>query len=201
LMRLLEALHNAGFIHGDLKIDNCLLRLEELSPSEWSSNYSPSGEQGWSSKGLKLIDFGRSIDTKLFPQGQEFIAEWETDEKDCVEIREGRSWTFQTDYFGLLSIVYCMFFGKYIQASSLTKAGGRYKLATPMKRYWQTELWTRLFDLLLNPKMVREDGGLPITEELVTVRKEMEIWLKANCNRTSGTLKGLLRKVEMYCLQ
>ncbi|THV07416.1 hypothetical protein K435DRAFT_742569, partial [Dendrothele bispora CBS 962.96] len=202
LMKLLEALHNAGFIHGDLKIDNCLLRLDELSsPSEWASNYSPSGEQGWGAKGLKLIDFGRTIDTKLFPSDQQFIAEWETDERDCFEIREGRPWTYQTDYFGLLSIIYCMFWGKYIQASSLSKVGERYKVTTPLKRYWQTVLWTRLFDVLLNPGMVREDGSMPVSEELGMIRKEMEEWLKANCNRTSGTLKGLLRKVEMYCLR
>lgn len=205
LLRLLEAMHNIGFIHGDLKIDNCLLRLEDVpgGSSAWQSTYQPSGDGGWSSKGLKLIDFGRTIDTRLFPSGQQFIAEWQTDERDCAEIREGRPWTFQSDYYGLAGIVYCMLFGKYMQANAVTSVAGeqRRKIATPFKRYWQTEMWGSLFDVLLNPCQVRRDGHLPVSEELGALRKQMEVWLQGNCNRTSNTLKGLLKKVEMSCLR
>ncbi|KIJ14323.1 hypothetical protein PAXINDRAFT_163480 [Paxillus involutus ATCC 200175] len=207
LLRFLEGMHTAGFIHGDLKIDNCLLRLEELpgGASSLSSVYQPSGEGGWKYRGVKVIDFGRTIDTSLFPAGhsQQFIADWPTDDRDCLEIREGRPWTYQTDYFGLAGIVYCMLFGKYIEASSVTLAPGFtesdpvYKIATPFKRYWQTDILTRLFDMLLNPCRVRVDKSLPICEELGTIRVEMEAWLQSNCNRSSNTLKGLLKKVEL----
>ncbi|KAF8149933.1 hypothetical protein B0H34DRAFT_731786 [Crassisporium funariophilum] len=207
LLRLLEAMHAAGFIHGDLKIDNCLLRLEDVpgGAAAWSGLYQPSGEGGWSYKGLKVIDFGRTIDTRLFPPGQQFLADWATDERDCVEVREGRAWTYQTDYFGLAGIIYCMLFGKYIQASSVvpttSEEGGqqRYRIATPFKRYWQTDVWNRLFDVLLNPCLVRPGGELPVCDALGGLRKEMEGWLKGNCDRTSNTLKGLLKKVEMSC--
>ncbi|KAJ3783055.1 hypothetical protein GGU11DRAFT_781981 [Lentinula aff. detonsa] len=208
LLRLLEVMHTIGFIHGDLKIDNCLLRLEDIpeGSSSWSNAYRPSGEGGWSYKGLKVIDFGRTIDTRLFPADQQFIADWETDERDCMEIQQGKPWTFQTDYFGLAGIIYCMFFGKYIQSNSIgssTSHDGitKLKLMTPLKRYWQTDLWARLFDLLLNPTDVRPDGHMPISDELGSIRTEMEEWLQANCNRTTGTLKGLLKKVEMSCLR
>lgn len=205
LLRLLQATHDAGFIHGDLKIDNCLLRLEDVpgGASAWSSLYQPSGEGGWSYKGLKVIDFGRTVDTRLFPPGQQYIAEWPTDDRDCFEVRENRPWTYQTDYFGLVGIIYCMLFGKYIQESSVASISAdghsRYKIATPLKRYWQTDLWNRLFDVLLNPGLVRPQGQLPVSEELGGLREEMEAWLQANCNRTSNTLKGLLKKVEVSC--
>lgn len=205
LLRLLQATHDAGFIHGDLKIDNCLLRLEDVpgGASAWSSLYQPSGEGGWSYKGLKVIDFGRTVDTRLFPQGQQYIAEWATDDRDCFEVRENRPWTYQTDYFGLGGIIYCMLFGKYIQESSVASISAdgrsRYKIATPLKRYWQTDLWNRLFDVLLNPGLVTSQGQLPVSEELGGLREEMEAWLQANCNRTSNTLKGLLKKVEVSC--
>ncbi|TFK75247.1 hypothetical protein BDN72DRAFT_955245 [Pluteus cervinus] len=209
LLRLIEAMHNAGFIHGDLKIDNCLLRLEDVpgGSSAWSGLYQPSGEGGWKHKGLKLIDFGRTIDTKLFSPGHQYIAEWDADERDCFEVREGRPWTYQTDYFGLAGIIYCMLFGKYIQSSSITTTPRssstqppQHKISTPFKRYWQKDIWNKLFDLLLNPCSVHPDESLPISNELAEVRKEMEVWLQANCNRTSNTLKGLLKKVEMSCL-
>ncbi|KAG6879877.1 hypothetical protein C0992_010230 [Termitomyces sp. T32_za158] len=201
LLRLVEAMHKIGFIHGDLKIDNCLLRLEDVpgGASAWSSSYSPSGEGGWSHKGLRVIDFGRTIDTRLFPAGQQFIADWPTDDKDCFEARQDRPWTYQADYFGLVGIIYCMLFGKYIHAGAIDSTSARHKLATPLKRYWQTGLWNRLLDVLLNPTTARPDGQLPLSDELGVLRREMESWLQANCNRASGTLKGLLKKVQVSC--
>ena len=208
LMRTLEGLHRAGFIHGDVKIDNCLLRLEDVPgpATAWAALYDPAGEGGWSYKGITLIDFGRTIDTKLFPAGQMFVGDWATDARDCFELREGRPWTFQTDYFGLAGIIFCMLYGKYIEAASVVAAGPtqdgnmRYKLATPFKRYWQGELWTRLFDLLLNPTHVRSNGSSPLCDEMAELRGEMETWLQANCNRASNSLKGLLKKVGLSIL-
>lgn len=209
LLRTLEGLHRAGFIHGDVKIDNCLLRLEDVPgpPAAWAAQYDPAGAGGWAHKGITLIDFGRTIDTRLFPAGQTFIGDWAADARDCRELREGRPWTFQTDYFGLAGIIYCMLYGKYIEAASVVPAGPagpdgrtRYKLATPFKRYWQGDLWTRLFDLLLNPTLVRPDGSLPLCDEMAELREEMERWLQANCNRASNSLKGLLKKVGLSIL-
>ena len=215
LLRLLEGLHKAGFIHGDLKIDNCLVRLEDVSPSSaWAAQYDPAGTGGWHSKGIKLIDFGRTIDTHMFPRGQTFVAEWATDARDCVEMREGRPWTYQADYFGLAGIVYCMLYGKYIEASSIVRVtpppqqqqqqqGNRtqYKLATAFKRYWQVDLWTRLFDVLLNPSLVNPDGALPVSDTLAQLREEMETWLQENCTRSTNTLKGLLKKIELSVIR
>ena len=221
LLRLLEGLHGAGIIHGDLKIDNCLVRHEDVVPaSAWAAQYDPAGAGGWRSKGITLIDFGRAIDTRMFPHGQAFVADWATDARDCVEMRDGRPWTYQADYFGLAGIVYCMLYGKYIEASSIVHvtpqngAGGgsrgaeqqqpngpRYKLAMAFKRYWQADLWTRLFDVLLNPCLVQTDGALPVTDTLALLRAEMETWLQANCNRSSNTLKGLLKKVELSVIR
>ncbi|KAM6504526.1 other/BUB protein kinase [Amanita muscaria] len=208
LLRLVEAMHSVGFIHGDLKIDNCLLRLEDVpgGVSAWSSMYQPSGESGWASKGLRIIDFGRTIDTRLFPNDQQYLAEWETDERDCFEARENQPWTYQADYFGLAGIIYCMLFGKYLQTSSIVVTqkddlGRRYKIGTPFKRYWQADLWNRIFDILLNPSLVRADSSSPLCGELGELRKDMEKWLRANCNRSSNTLKGLLKKVEMASLR
>lgn len=143
LLRVIESLHRSEFIHGDMKIDNCLVRLDAIPSAEggtsaWSNQYSASGDNGWRHKGMKLIDFGRGIDLSLFPAGekQKFKADWKIDERDCVEMREGREWSYETDYFGLASICYCMLFGKYIATESTTTPEGArwHKINTPLKR-------------------------------------------------------------------
>jgi checkpoint serine/threonine-protein kinase len=157
LLKLVEGLHSTGFIHGDLKIDNCLVRLDAIPSSEggtsaWSTQYDRNGLHGWSRKGVKLIDFGGAIDTSLFPAGEKqmFVADWKTDERDCVEMREGRTWSYQTDYWGLASVAYCLLFGKYIQTEQVEEHGAkRYKIATPLKRV--SEVWTSLYILANAP--------------------------------------------------
>ncbi|KAL5504129.1 BUB1_2 [Sanghuangporus vaninii] len=206
LLKFVESMHSIGFIHGDLKIDNCLLRLEEVpgGVNAWSGMYQPTGEGGWKYKGIKMIDFGRTIDTRMYPAGQQFIADWKTDVYDCLEMREDRPWTYETDYFGLAGIIYCMLFGKYFDQSTIIPISStepvRYKPAAQFKRYWQSDLWSRLFDLLLNPTLVRPDRSLPLVPELVLFREEMETWLSSNCSRSTNTLKGLLKKIERSVL-
>ncbi|CAE7180943.1 unnamed protein product [Rhizoctonia solani] len=200
LLRLISTMHAAGFVHGDLKIDNCLLRTEDV-PDEaraWSSKYDPSGEYGWSYKGVRMIDFGRGIDTNLFQPGQTFVGDWPADQRDAVELREGRPWTFQTDYFGLAGIVYCMLFGKYIETVAYQDGERtKHKINMTLKRYWQTEIWSTLFDTLLNPTTVRPDGSMPLTAELDELRGKMEQWLVENCDKGSRSLKSLLKKVSI----
>ncbi|KAG8950085.1 hypothetical protein FRC00_007856 [Tulasnella sp. 408] len=203
LLRVVEGLHAQGVIHGDLKIDNCLLRLAELD-SSWSAKYDPTGGNGWSEQGIRLIDFGRAIDTTWFAEGQTFCGDWPADARDCPEIREGRPWTFETDYWGLAGIIYCMLFRKYIDTTTVDGPGGvkRYKIATPLKRYWNTDLWNRVFDVLLNPRLVRPDQKLPISNELAVLREEMEQWLVVNSVKGKGgvTLKAMLKKILRWSM-
>ncbi|KAG8968627.1 hypothetical protein FRC03_006748 [Tulasnella sp. 419] len=200
LFKIVEGLHVNGFIHGDLKIDNCLVRLAHVpgGPNAWSLRYDPTGENGWSMQGIQLIDFGRAIDTTLFPEGQTFEGDWPTDARDCIEMREGKPWTFEADYHGLAGIIYCMLFKKYIEIVPVVPSSEkhkRYKVAAQFKRYWNGDLWGRIFDLLLNPKKVRSDGTLPIPDEMAKLRHEMEQWLVENSTKGSKNLRGMLKKI------
>ncbi|KAF3941620.1 hypothetical protein ABW19_dt0209422 [Dactylella cylindrospora] len=201
LLRTVEALHSKGILHGDLKADNCLLRLHPVNDNEWSSKYDPAGGNGWNKKGMVLIDFGRGVDMRNFRKDVGFIADWKTDKQDCPEMREMRPWTYQIDYYGVAAIVHSMLFGKYIETTTVSGDGPgkkRYKIVNGMKRYWQGEIWTEMFDLLLNPGLFTEgeEGGvMPVTRGVRKVREKMEEWIVANCERGVG-LKGWLRKVE-----
>lgn len=235
LLRAVEAMHSVGILHGDLKADNCLVRLlpssspslsSSLSSSSadyWDSEYQPSGTGGWSAKGLCLIDFGRGIDMRHFKPDVQFIADWKTGKADCAEMREMRPWTWQVDYWGMAGVAHSLLFGKYIEdvavdlssrdgAAAIGNDGGssggggllgvaaarKWKLKEALKRYWQTELWTALFDVLLNPAgyAAREEdsGKMPVMKTLRRCREDMEAWLEREAGRRG--LKAGLRRLE-----
>lgn len=174
LLRTVEAMHAADVIHGDLKIDNCLVRLD--GEDEWSSAYAADGSGGWAAKGVQLIDFGRAIDLACYPPGQTFVCDWTPGAQDCVEMREARPWRHQADYYGIASIVHCLLFGQYMSTARVP-ADGRVetRIQQPLRRYWQTELWARLFGELLNPGA---DGV-----NLGALRRDMASWLEENSCR------------------
>ncbi|TVY82985.1 Checkpoint serine/threonine-protein kinase bub1 [Lachnellula suecica] len=205
LLRTVEALHSKGILHGDLKADNCLVRLDCLSDSDvWSTKYRKDGSGGWNKKGVALIDFGRGIDMKVFRPDVQFIADWKTGPQDCAEMRELRPWTYQIDYHGLAGIIHSMLFGKYIDTVADKGAGigatakKSWRIRESLKRYWQVEIWGSCFELLLNPGMLvegEEGSKLPVLRGLKNVREKMEAWLEGNSEKGLGLQAGI-RKLE-----
>lgn len=207
LTRTLECLHTYRFLHGDFKIDNCLIRLDDVpggAARNWSNSYKADGSGGWKHKGLSMIDFGRTVDLDNFEAAQTFITDVKTDKHDCAEVREGRPWVYQPDYFGLACIAHVLLFGKYLetQSSKDSQTGQfRYSIKEPLKRYHQANLWNRFFDLLLNPtSFTNSDPAKPITHLLKESRHDMERWLESNSDKNGKSLKGLLKKLEIWAL-
>jgi len=215
LLKTVEAMHSIGILHGDLKADNCLVRL--FPSGVWDTQYCPEGSNGWSSKGLCLIDFGRGIDMRAFRPDVAFVADWKTGKQDCVEMRELRPWTYQVDYFGIAGVIHSLLFGKYIEDVAVDAAmpkdfgdGDRtigigiaskkkWKLREGLKRYWQSELWAPLFEILLNPtsNVEGEEGGkMPCVKGLRACRESMERWLQGDGGRRNGGLRNSLMRLE-----
>lgn len=190
IIKVVESLHSVDLLHGDLKIDNCLLRLEE--PKEtWTNQYNRHGENGWSAKGITLIDFGRAIDLRQFKAEQRFLADWTCDDHDCFELQTGQSWKYEIDYHGIASIAYCLLFGKYIEV--IQGVDQLLAVDKPFRRYWQVDLWTALFRLCLNSGHLSKSGGVDVAKELKNVRLRMETYLEENCFR-AGKVRLLFVK-------
>jgi checkpoint serine/threonine-protein kinase len=205
LFRTIESLHSKSLLHGDLKADNCLVRLDALSDTDvWTSQFRRDGTSGWNKKGIALIDFGRGIDMKAFRPDVQFIADWKTGPQDCAEMRDLRPWTWQIDYHGLAGIVHSMLFGKYIdtvadKGAGLGAQGAKtWRIRESLKRYWQTEIWGAVFALLLNPaaNLEGEEGTkMPVLKGMRRCREQMEAYLEANSEKGTGLQAGL-RKLE-----
>ncbi|KAG7666039.1 BUB1 [[Candida] subhashii] len=131
---------------------------------DWNDQYMPN-DPAWAKKSISLIDFGRGIDLSLFPKHTRFITKnMKVDEQDCVEMNEGLPWTYEADYYGLAGIVHTLLFGTYIKVQKSSM--GHVSLRATFKRYWQTELWSALFEMLLNPYEVGTTVHEPKMEEL-----------------------------------
>ncbi|KIX06499.1 uncharacterized protein Z518_04475 [Rhinocladiella mackenziei CBS 650.93] len=200
LLRTLEDLHRVGILHGDLKGDNCLVRFDPAI--ELSSPFDSEGNHGWGGRGLKLIDFGRGIDVRMFKPNTQFIADWPSSAQDCAEIRECRPWKWQIDYHGAAGVIHSLLFGKYIETIPAASSGLRpgqkkeWKLKDNLKRYWEKELWEEVFMVLLNPGCVSDHEDMPIQANLRRVRMKMEKWLTEDGERGGRDLRGALRKME-----
>lgn len=182
LIRVITSLHEVGIMHGDLKADNCMLKF--------TPGYENNRSKGWKSTGIKLIDFGRSIDMTLFPRNVEFRSNWDTDNQDCPEMRNQSTWTYQADYYGIASIIHTMLFGTFIE----TKFDGeKHVLVNPIKRYWQQDIWNPLLDILINSKL---HGELPLTNKLHQCLKVLEEWLESNDSNLVSIMKDIEQELK-----
>ena len=150
---------------------------------EWS-NWQKEQQGGWANRGLKLIDYGRSIDITLYKPGTLFSGDCHTDSFRCIEMQKKLPWTFQPDIFGIASVVHCLLFGEYMEVIHDSKTN-RYKAKEPFKRYWQTDLWSHFFDVCLN---IKDCNSIPNLNEL---KKPFEQFILNDNNRPKA-IKTLL---------
>uniref|UniRef100_UPI00398F021D mitotic checkpoint serine/threonine-protein kinase BUB1 isoform X2 n=1 Tax=Pristiophorus japonicus TaxID=55135 RepID=UPI00398F021D len=163
ILYIVEQLHNIGIIHGDVKPDNFILGDRFLDSDAGSVDDSLS-------QGLTLIDFGQSIDMKLFPNNTVFVEGCKTSGFQCIEMLSEKPWTFQTDYFGIAATVYCLLFGTYLK---LKKEKGIWKVNATFKRGHHADMWNHFFNTML---YIPDCQTLPslrdLREELVSLFKE-----------------------------
>ncbi|KAM7288598.1 uncharacterized protein ISCGN_028805 [Ixodes scapularis] len=141
LLLIVSAVHKCGIIHGDLKPDNVLV-------SDLPTERNCVERLAERTHCLQLIDFGRGIDQHQFQPGTVFTEVVQTNCFKCTEMMDGRPWTFQTDWYGVVACIHIMLFGEYMEVAK--GANGVWAARQRFKRYWQRDLWESLFSTLLN---------------------------------------------------
>ncbi|XP_014247903.1 mitotic checkpoint serine/threonine-protein kinase BUB1 beta-like isoform X3 [Cimex lectularius] len=146
MIDIVDSLHKAKIIHGDIKPDNFVLKHLPVENETESC--------------IQLIDFGRSIDMTLFPEGTQFKHVVTTDGFQCNEMKENKPWTYQTDLYGLAGSLHCLLVGNYMK---VVKKNNEWKLMQLLPRNVRRELWDPIFHKLLN---TNSSNCLPNLEEM-----------------------------------
>ena len=128
--------------HADIKPDNWVL----------TSSSSGNDQASWD---LMLVDFGRSIDLeKVARQGSnplrtKFKGNVAAEDMECGSMRKGLPWGIDLDFFGLAASSFLLLFGIHMEVIE-DRRSGKWRIHKPLRRYWQKDLWSSLFDALLN---------------------------------------------------
>jgi len=97
-------------------------------------------------------------------------------------------WTYQLDIFGVCGVIHFLLHNEYMEVE---KVNGRWKPIRAFKRYWQKDLWTMLFDQLLN---IPNCSSLP---PLSIIRTRVESYLNQNQDRRMAVQRALQKQTMM----
>ncbi|KAG8099872.1 hypothetical protein GUJ93_ZPchr0013g36306 [Zizania palustris] len=195
MLHMLETLHSVGIIHGDFKPDNMLVCYPSGDITVETFKGETRSEQN---QGLCLVDWGRGIDLNLFPAGTEFQGDCRTSGFSCIEMQEGRTWTYQADTYGLCVIAHMMLHGTHMSIKKTPRPDGSYlyQPESPFKRYWNVELWKNLFSTLLNAA----SGSGSDAAVLRSLRMSFQEYLCSNRQLVGKLNQQLAKQKTSLCL-
>ncbi|XP_065883553.1 uncharacterized protein [Dysidea avara] len=169
LVTMVNKLHQCHVIHGDIKPDNIM--IVDI--------------RGSGKCALKLIDFGRSIDMKAFDPCTQFTGSSNTSGFVCTEMKTGKPWSWQVDYYALAATIYCMMHGNYMDVIRMPGVGYKPR-RNPPKLYSGMALWNKLFTQLLNTDLQK-----PSLDQLANQLEK----LVNNNNTVMSSIRTLLNKM------
>ncbi|CAM9674378.1 unnamed protein product [Chrysoparadoxa australica] len=149
MIRYCRAVHQCQLLHMDIKPDQWLLGCMELEGSSKSKSSSTGVKEERAT--ISLIDFGRAIDLRNFPDDVQFsCSEQQVADKEfmCIEMRLGRPWRHQVDLYGVATCIHFLLHGSYLEVMKISE--GMWLPTQRPKRYWEGRAWDQVFCKLIN---------------------------------------------------
>nr|XP_021551178.1 mitotic checkpoint serine/threonine-protein kinase BUB1 beta-like [Neomonachus schauinslandi] len=137
LLTIVEKLHRAEIIHGDLSPRSLILRNRIHDPYDYNKN----------DQALKIVDFSYSVDLRVQPDVF-ILSGFRT-----VHILEGQkilancSSPYQVDLFGIADLAHLLLFKEHLQ---VFWDGSLWKLSQNISELKDGELWSKFFVRILN---------------------------------------------------
>ncbi|XP_063901544.1 uncharacterized protein LOC135121168 [Zophobas morio] len=183
LLKAIELLHRFNVVHGNIALENLLIRADGRSLSE---SWHPDGSSGWAAHGLTLIDFRKSLDMDQ-PDGKQGLCgtgELSSGLRACPELRDGHSPSFQIDTFDVLFVVFSLL---YASPLNIVFANGKWSPACAFESCAHAALWKEIFELFLNTTSAKTTPCF-----LQSARLRLEVYLKGQS--ASSRLGAFIRR-------
>ena len=143
---------------------------------------------------LMLVDFGRSLDLKELAgeKAMKIKISGEPTQRDmrCAAMRAGKPFLFDVDTYGILCSAHVLLFGTHLEI--LEGRDKRWKPVKAFRRYWQKDLWSEIFDVLLNVDEVSTAAMDSQARGLRPLRESIEQYLAGQRTR----LRWLMQRQE-----
>ena len=135
---------------------------------------------------LTLVDFGRAVDLVQNSDNPKednshntmFYGNAATMEMQCVAMRNGQSWSYDADTYGILCCAHVLLYGTHLQIKK--GKNNRWKLSSSLKRYWKQDIWMEIFDSLLNLDEVSGSAIGSRASSLRTLRRKIDAYLESD---------------------
>lgn len=189
LLEAIETLHGMDIIHAHVSPENCMINFVRCEDGNFSEVFDRRGKNGWDKKRLTLIDFSASIDLTGIQKGTSFSSCGQIFDSCFVKWMNGKTWTYEIDYFGLANTIHTLLFDECLE---MTTVDGKVQIQRRLSRFWQPQMWQEVFEVLLNPnsKVGHQVNAL----ELKKVRGKLEAWLESYAE--AGNLKRTIVSLE-----
>ena len=145
ILKAVQLCHQFGIIYGDVKPDNFLVSMgkvvDVLRLPDWRGQI----DGGWERFGLKMIDFGNSLDTYLH-SGRRFLGPNHADGLLTPAMKKNEPWCFDADVYATGCLLYLLLFGEALDCATSEEA--MKKCAVSLHRYSTRDVWIPLFESL-----------------------------------------------------